>query len=307
MILLESIMNAPLSRKLPEIPNLREMGIALEYFPGYTHFSKHLHSVDVVLLSFIIRGKGTHFLGTRAYPEKGPSLSITHFGQVHDIVTDRKGMDIINLYLNLERFMLPDLPGGLQETLHQILPLHPNFYSSPDHMTRLEFPEDTPATGLIRAMFREYMEKGKGWQEALRGYFRLFMLECCRQALKDGITILGKGKPFSHEVMEPVRQHLDLHYTEPLSLDALAKKTGYSGPYLCRLFKEYTGKTLYDYILDRRVQNAMVSLRGTGKPVSTVALDSGFTDISFFNKLFKRKMGMTPREFRKKTEQGGQG
>ncbi|MFH0918796.1 MAG: AraC family transcriptional regulator [Fibrobacterota bacterium] len=284
--------------KFHQHPALKEQGIALEYFPHYLNFNKNLHSTDVVLLSFIIRGKGTHYLGERAYPEQGPSLSITHFGQVHDIVTDKKGMEIMNLYLNLERFVLPAMPAGLQGILHQILPLHPNFYPSPDHMTRLEFKPDAAVTGLVMNMHREFMAQDKGWSELVRDYFRIFLAECCRQALKSGVTILGKGKPFAHLVMEPVRRYLDLNYTEHVSIESLARRSGYSGPYLCRLFKEYTGKTLYDYILDKRAQTAMMLLRSTDKSVSRVAMESGFSDISFFNKLFRRKVGMAPREYR---------
>ena len=254
--------------------------------------------MDVVLLSFILRGTGTHYLGNKAYPKKGPSLSITHYGQVHDIVTDRNGIDVVNIYLNLDRYPLPEMPAELREVLPQILPLHPNFYRTPGHMTRIEFDSGSPVVALARLMVDEFRGRKPGREALTRDYFRLFLAECCRQVLKSGLVIRGTGRPRSYEIMEPVRQFVDLHYTDPLSMAALARRSGYSIPHLCKTFKEYTGKTVFGYILDKRLQQAMLQLKHTDKRISGIAYASGFSDLSFFNKLFKKTVGMTPGAYR---------
>lgn len=284
--------------KIISVPSLKTQGFALQYFPGYINRSKQLHSVNEVLLSFVIQGKGTHYLGNHAYPEKGPSLSITHYGQVHDIVTTETGMDVMNIYLDLKHHALPDLPPGYQEALHQILPPHPNFFATPDHMTRIEFDPDTPAVPLALMMHQESLSNHPDKSSMQRQYLVLFLMECCRSVKERGILIQGSGGIGLAKSMEPIRQFLDKHFTESLTLIDLVKYSGYSGPYLCRIFKEYTGKTIYGYLLDKRLQAAMTHLRQTDMKISALALDAGFSDLSFFNKLFKRRLGITPRQYR---------
>ena len=103
--------------------SLRTLGLAVECFPRYVNRTVNLHSLDAVLLSFILRGRGYHQIDDETFTESGASLAVTHYGQKHDIVTGPQGMDVINVYLDLERHSLPVLPGELQEVLPLLLPL----------------------------------------------------------------------------------------------------------------------------------------------------------------------------------------
>jgi AraC-like DNA-binding protein len=69
--------------------------------------------------------------------------------------------------------------------------------------------------------------------------------------------------------------------------------------YLGRKFKNYTGQTPFEYILHRRIERAMVMLRAPHVKILTICMDSGFNDVSFFNRTFKRIVGMTPGKYRK--------
>ena len=91
---------------IKNVPSLRTLGIGVAYFPKYINHKLNLHSLDVVLLSFIIRGQGRHVIDDTTFEERGASLGVTHYGQRHDILTDEQGMDIINVYLNLKVFPL---------------------------------------------------------------------------------------------------------------------------------------------------------------------------------------------------------
>jgi len=71
--------------------SLKKIGLATEHFPSYVNLESRLHKVDVVLLSFIIKGKGVHLMEGEKFPESGTSLSITHYEQNHCIITDRAG------------------------------------------------------------------------------------------------------------------------------------------------------------------------------------------------------------------------
>ncbi len=94
---------------------------------------------------------------------------------------------------------------------------------------------------------------------------------------------------------------IEENFSDPITLDTLAEVSGLSAKYLCRIFKEYTGKTVIDYINELRIDNAAHEISVKGLSITRAAYDSGFNDLSYFCKVFKRYKGVTPRAY-KKTE-----
>jgi len=83
-----------------------------------------------------------------------------------------------------------------------------------------------------------------------------------------------------------------------LSLRTLAKQQNVSSSYLSSLFKKETGKTVSEYIREKRIQYAASLLSSTHLQVQTVAQHCGIMDVQYFSKLFKKQMGFTPKEYR---------
>lgn len=285
------------SVKKQKLSSLKTLGLAVEYFPRYVNRKIRMHSLDVVLLSFIIRGRGRHIIGTEAFEETGASLAVTHYGQKHDILTDGRGMDILNVYLDLQNHPLPTLPRQLQLVLPLLLPLHPRFQHRLNRIVRLEFDDPRPLADLLFSIQRELDARETGYEECAVMLFKLFLIRCCRHAMRKGFAA---GEPASqpHRSLEELRDFLDRHYTEPHTLESLATRSRLSRTYLCRAFKSYTGKRLFDYLIERRIQAAMMRLRGAGEKVLSIALDCGFNDLSYFNRKFKQLVGVTPSRYR---------
>jgi len=65
-----------------------------------------------------------------------------------------------------------------------------------------------------------------------------------------------------------------------------------------RVFRASVGMTPHQFVLRTRLQRAALRLRRSDDPVSTIAYDAGFNDLSTFNRRFKRIMGASPREWR---------
>jgi AraC-like DNA-binding protein len=280
-------------------PNLKRLGIDLEYFSHYVNLAPHFHSLDIVLLSFIIQGTGTHLMEDDAYSESGVSLGVTHYGQRHTIVTGRDGMDIMNMYLDLKKLALPVLPPPLSGVLPSIIPLHPSFGNRLNRIVRIQFDGPTePVVSLVFSMQRELENREQGYEESLMLYFKQFLIICCRQVLKNGVILSTSTTHSSSPHIEQLRQYLDGHCTQALTLKALAAKAGVTPTYLCRAFKRHTGKSVFEYLLDRRVQAAMMALRSSDKKIAAIALESGFNDLAHFNRVFKKRAGRRPGEYR---------
>ncbi len=95
-----------------------------------------------------------------------------------------------------------------------------------------------------------------------------------------------------------VKQYINDHYSEALKLDDLAALVGMSPSAFSRFFKMRTGKPLSDYVLDIRLGYAARMLVDSTKNISEICYESGFNNLSNFNRIFKSRRGSTPRDFR---------
>ncbi|MBE7043722.1 MAG: helix-turn-helix transcriptional regulator [Ruminococcaceae bacterium] len=82
-------------------------------------------------------------------------------------------------------------------------------------------------------------------------------------------------------------------------MSQLAKEMNYSLPYLSRHFKEETGMTFSEYVQKVRIEESCRLLANTKKSVIEISQLVGYSDVKFFNQLFKKYKNMTPRSFRK--------
>ena len=97
---------------------------------------------------------------------------------------------------------------------------------------------------------------------------------------------------------------IDSDISAELSLNNLAKKQNISSGYLATIFKKETGKTVSEYIKDKRIAHAMRLLDTTHLQIQTVALHCGIMDVQYFSKIFKNKVGKTPKEYREDARRG---
>ena len=98
------------------------------------------------------------------------------------------------------------------------------------------------------------------------------------------------------ETVNQTVEHIETHLTEPLSLTELADTLHVSKFHLNRQFKQYTGLTVYQFIMKKRLLIARAMLKA-GQPVTETCLACGFGDYSNFLKAFKREFGCNPKEF----------
>jgi len=95
-----------------------------------------------------------------------------------------------------------------------------------------------------------------------------------------------------------VLNYINEHYYEDLTLDIVAEQSGFSKFHFSRLFKKYINTTFYDYLIYKRLQVAEHMLAEADLSITDIALRTGFSSISAFNRTFKRKKNCSPREYR---------
>lgn len=100
--------------------------------------------------------------------------------------------------------------------------------------------------------------------------------------------------PFVQKIVTTV----DSDLTADLSLHNFARMLNVNSSYLSVLFKKETGKTLTEYVSQKRIEHAVYLLRTTKLQVQTVAQHCGIYDVNYFAKMFKKITGKTPKEYR---------
>jgi len=109
----------------------------------------------------------------------------------------------------------------------------------------------------------------------------------------------GAG-PLSQQAVRKVREYVDDHLTDTLSIKDLADLCGCSPGHLNRVFRATVGLPIYRFVIERRIEHARSLLQADNMSLVEVAISCGFANQSHFSTAFRRHVGFTPGEFRAK-------
>lgn len=101
-------------------------------------------------------------------------------------------------------------------------------------------------------------------------------------------------------VIRPALEYIAEHYSECITISRLAAAVHLSESYFMNRFKEYVGLSAIEYISHFRIEKACKELAGTKKSVMEIAFECGFSNLSNFNRQFRRIAGCSPTEYRKR-------
>jgi signal transduction histidine kinase/DNA-binding response OmpR family regulator len=116
-------------------------------------------------------------------------------------------------------------------------------------------------------------------------------------------TALARPGGFSHTAQRIVPRaiaYLQAHYAEPITRDDIARHVAISGNYLTECFRQALGITPMTYLTRYRLQRAQHLLDTTDLPITEIAAETGFAEISHFTHTFKRETGVSPHAYRRR-------
>lgn len=109
-------------------------------------------------------------------------------------------------------------------------------------------------------------------------------------------TTVGKGDQVLTGI---IYDYVHSHYKKNVSLEDLAKEIDKTSQYTSKIFKELFGVNFVEYLSNIRIEEAKSLLKDTTLRVKEIALEVGYDDANYFCRIFKKKLGMTPKEFRR--------
>ena len=147
---------------------------------------------------------------------------------------------------------------------------------------------------------REAQEKKTGYPIMIKSY----LCEIFAYLMRNYGDMLRKEKPKASSFdrlmcMDRAVTYINEHLADELTLEEIARVSGLSRTYFSSVFTALNGLKPWDYITIKRIEKSKSILSETDVPVIEVALKCGYENISNFNRMFRRIVGMSPSEYRK--------
>jgi AraC-like DNA-binding protein len=132
----------------------------------------------------------------------------------------------------------------------------------------------------------------------LKTLFILYELSVSDYKVLASSSYAKTGRVEESRRVQKVKEYINEHYAEQLRLTDMAEIVGMSPVAFSRFFRQRTGRTLSEYIVDIRLGFAARMLVDSSRNISEICYECGFNNLSNFNRTFKAKRHYTPREFR---------
>lgn len=250
-----------------------------------------LHSQQTWELSYIIQGSGENLVGSvRESFHRGEAVLVVP-NTPHQWLFDAEDVDengnIENITITFSTEMINSLAHAIPEYDQLVA-----WYDSLDTSLRFSKKESEFIAQLLLQM------------EFLQPYNRIpLMLQLLASIYENHhITALSTkildNDSISDSRIKKIEVFLTCNYQRKVNLEDLAKHVGMNRSSMCTYFKQKTGKTIFQYLIDLRISIAQQLLSSLDLSIAQCCYKCGFNDIPHFNRTFKRWVGMTPNEYR---------
>lgn len=211
-----------------QFPTLRQAGVAAERFPKFVSDTLDPHHLDVVLMTFVLSGRGVHQMGAATHAIVSPSVAVTVTGQTHSLLTDESGLEVVNVFLDPDLHPLPALQPPLDEALAALIPLPSTPGVATTDFAQLELePEDRFEPLLDLLVTETEQPRSVDLMAALR---TALLATCAHAVIRRGLMKPTRPSAPSDVRIIAVREWLDQHYREPHTLAELAQLPIWSAP-----------------------------------------------------------------------------
>jgi AraC-like DNA-binding protein len=279
-----------------QIPKIENEGFVVQY-DDLTHFYNRLHHHPEIQLIYIIKGTGDFFVGDSITSFEPGNLFLIGSDQNHIFKSDSKYFDediaqgsrSISIFFGMKS--LGDGFFELEET-RSIRDL----INRADQCIKFE-PEFAHYIGVkIKELHH---------QTRFQRFLKILSIlnELSNTEQYEYLTAVTNSHPPSDKEskrIDDVINYILTHYHDDISLEKIAGVANYSKASFCRFFKQRTRKTFSEFLNEVRISKACKALRNSDLNISQICYESGFNNISNFNRQFKEYTGVTPSSYANK-------
>lgn len=251
-----------------------------------------LHWHDDMEIIYIKKGHGYVTVDLQQYKVSGSTIVLILPGQLHSIDQfDDLSMEYENIIFNVNMLLSRTEDSSSSDFLR---PLLSGKISVPTVFSPIS-PHYDALSACIDACDEICKTKPMGYDLFIKGklyeFFFILSNRCRNEKNPRPIKSLDK--------MKTVLKYVENHYMEKITISRVAEVADFSESHFMRYFKETMGTSFIDYLKEYRLTMAARLLLMSDASILNIAEEVGFDNLSYFNRAFKQKYGMTPSMYRK--------
>ena len=250
-----------------------------------------LHWQNSMELIFVKTGSGLVQVGLEPVTARAGDIFVLAPGMLHGLgQLPGETMEYENIIFEVE------LLGGSSDLCYRryLLPLQSGRLPLPSRLTPGR-PCYDGALGCLRQLENVNRDRVLGYELQVKGLLLSLLSLLVAQS-----DTLPPSENADTRRLKTILQYVTTHYAETLSVAEAAGVCQCSPSHFMRWFRQMTGQSLTEYLNACRLNAAAEALRSTDDTVLAVAERTGFKNLSYFNRAFKARFGLTPREYRKR-------
>lgn len=172
-----------------------------------------------------------------------------------------------------------------------------NLFDNPVYVFKNDNPDTAGFYSLIQSIADEFDKKTEAYAIFIKAYmYNILALLLRNNVISNNFDITNKKLL---ETLLPAIDYIGKNYSEKITLSELCGIVNLSEEYFCRIFKKATNSTVTEYINFVRISRAEKLLSTTSKTISEISMDTGFSSLSYFNKVFKKYRFCSPSIYKK--------
>jgi AraC-like DNA-binding protein/quercetin dioxygenase-like cupin family protein len=255
-------------------------------------FPNHGHEYSE--LGVVLGGSAVHMLPSHEHPLEAGDVFVIHGQSWHGFHAARQ-LKLCNIMFDPRQFFIGQRQLETMVGWQALFELGPSASTARQEHERLQLalPELSYTVGILTAMQEDYQNRLDGWQASLYGHFLVLVTALCR--------VYGrKTKEQTSPLLRFARviSHIQTNLHEPLRLPLLAKLAHLSVRQFQREFQRVYNTTPVSFIRQLRLREACERLKNPETDITSVAVDLGYSSVSFFSKQFKLATGLAPSDYR---------
>lgn len=263
----------------------------------YTASVEHFHAHDGLEILYIHEGDGKYIINDRVYQIRPHTLIVVKPFQMHYIH--------MNVPPDYTRTVFK-VKVSLIEQHASLFPVLSSFLSQivENKMSRQLFYLTDEQAAHLDYGFKDLHESLSSGQKILNreavilffyNFFSYFQRKIyTEEALSS--ELLSQGSTQTQHINN-ILKWINHHYKTPFKIEDMAQQLHFSPNYLSTLFKEQLGKTITEYTMDKRLEEACSLLHTQDISIRQISMETGFRSPSYFIYTFKRKYGVTPHQY----------
>lgn len=253
----------------------------------------HWHSSVEIL--YFLQGTAKLTLGNHTYQTQADDLFFVNQEELHRIVAQDETLSYDTII-----FSLPALRFSVADSAQSyLMPLLHNQVRFPEQVTSAAMRQEL--VSLVAQMMDCTSKKLPGYELMAKSLLlQMIAVFLAHRALYPAErAVLEKSQR-----LKQMLEYLQNHLSDPLSIAVMAQTFHLSEKYFSRYFRTATGQNFTAYLNAIRMEHACTLLQETDLSVLEIALECGYENISYFNRVFRRQMHQSPTQYR--TSQKGE-